>query len=155
MNLDHLSNDELLEYLDKHSTDPLIKRLVNVLMEKQYGLVSDLLAAGMDEQTWTFSPDNYNKYYPGQYISHLHNELDYADNELKDCEFQLKQAKKEIEDLKARTVAELIAELHQEVRDANHRTAEAEKWRRKAQEEVETTRDKMKVWRAISTDMSR
>jgi chromosome segregation ATPase len=124
-------------------------------MEKQYGLVSDLLAAGMDEQTWTFSPDNYNKYYPGQYISHLHNELDYADNELKDCESQLKQAKKEIEDLKARTVAELIAELHQEVRDANHRTAEAEKWRRKAQEEVETTRDKMKVWRAISTDMSR
>jgi chromosome segregation ATPase len=124
-------------------------------MEKQYGLVSDLLAAGMDEQTWTFSPDNYNKYYPGQYISHLHNELDYADNELKDCEFQLKQAKKEIEDLKARTVAELIAELHQEVRDANHRTAEAEKWKRKAQQEVETTRDKMKVWRAISTDMSR
>jgi hypothetical protein len=153
MNLNHLTNNELLEYLDKHSTDPLIKRLVNVLMEKQYGLVSDLLAAGMDEQTWTFSPDNYNKYYPGQYISHLHNELDYADDELKDCEFQLKQAKKEIEDLKARNVAQLIAELHQEVRDANLRTAEAEKWRRKAQEEVETTRDKMKVWRALTTDV--
>ena len=153
MNLNHLTNNELLENLDKHSTDPLIKRLVNVLMEKQYGLVSDLLAAGMDEQTWTFSPDNYNKYYPGQYISHLHNELDYADDELKDCEFQLKQAKKEIEDLKARNVAQLIAELHQEVRDANLRTAEAEKWRRKAQEEVETTRSKMKVWRAISTDV--
>jgi septal ring factor EnvC (AmiA/AmiB activator) len=153
MNLNHLSNSELLVYLDKHSTDPLIVRLVNILMEKQYGLVSDLLAAGMNEQTWTFSPDSYNEYYPGQYISHLHNELDYAKDELKDCEFQLQQAKKEIEDLKARTVAELIAELHQEVRTANFRTEEAEKWRRKAQQEVEATRDKMKVWRALTTDV--
>jgi uncharacterized protein YgfB (UPF0149 family) len=153
MNLNHLSNSELLVYLDKHSTDPLIVRLVNILMEKQYGLVSDLLAAGMNEQTWTFSPDNYNEYYPGQYISHLHNELDYAKDELEDCEFQLKQAKKEIEDLKARTVAELIAELHQEVRTANFRADEAEKWKRKAQQEVQDTKDKMKVWRALTTDV--
>jgi hypothetical protein len=153
MNLNHLSSSELLVYLDKHSTDPLMVRLANILMEKQYGLVSDLLAAGMNEQTWTFSPDNYNEYYPGQYISHLHNELDYAKDELKYCEFQLKQAKDEIKDLKARTVAELIAELHQEVRTANFRADEAEKWKRKAQQEVETTRDKMKVWRALTTDV--
>ena len=153
MNLNHLSNSELLVYLDKHSTDPLIVRLANILMEKQYGLVSDLLAAGMNEQTWTFSPDNYNEYYPGQYISHLHNELDYVKDELKHCEFQLKQAKEEIIELKARTVAELIAELHVEVRTANFRADEAEKWRRKAQEEVQTTRDKMKVWRALTTDV--
>ena len=153
MNLNHLSSSELLVYLDKHSTDPLMVRLANILMEKQYGLVSDLLAAGMNEQTWTFSPDNYNEYYPGQYISHLHNELDYAKDELKDCEFQLQQAKKEIEELKARTVAELIAELHQEVRIANFRADEAEKWKRKAQQEVQDTKDKMKVWRAISTDV--
>ena len=153
MNLNHLSSSELLVYLDKHSTDPLMVRLANILMEKQYGLVSDLLAAGMNEQTWTFSPDNYNEYYPGQYISHLHNELDYAKDELKDCEFQLQQAKKEIEELKARTVAELIAELHQEVRTANFRADEAEKWRRKAQQEVQDTKDKMKVWRALTTDV--
>jgi hypothetical protein len=153
MNLNHLSNSELLVYLDKHSTDPLIVRLVNILMEKQYGLVSDLLAAGMNEQTWTFSPDSYNEFYPGQYISHLCDKLDHALDDLEDCEFQLTQAKKEIEDLKARTVAELIAELHQEVRAANFRTDEAEKWRRKAQEEVEATRNKMKVWRALTTDV--
>jgi hypothetical protein len=153
MNLNHLSNSELLVYLDKHSTDPLIVRLVNILMEKQYGLVSDLLAAGMNEQTWTFSPDSYNEFYPGQYISHLCDKLDHALDDLEDCELQLKHAKEEIEDLKARTVAELIAELHQEVRAANFRTDEAEKWRRKAQQEVETTRDKMKVWRALTTDV--
>jgi hypothetical protein len=153
MNLNYLSNDELLEYLDKHSTDPLILRLVKVLMEKQYGLVGDLLAAGMDEQTWTFSPDNYNKYYPGQYISHLENSVDYANDELKHCEFQLKQAKQEIEDLKACTVAQLIADLHQEVTTARHLADEAEKRRRSMLHEVETTRDKMKVWRALTTDV--
>jgi hypothetical protein len=153
MNLNHLSNSELLVYLDKHSTDPLIVRLVNILMEKQYGLVSDLLAAGMNEQTWTFSPDSYNEFYPGQYISHLKNELDSIYDELEDCQFKLSQAELEIKDLNARTVGQLIAELHQEVRDANLRTDEAEKWRRKAQQEVETTRDKMKVWRALTTDV--
>ena len=153
MNLNHLSNSELLVYLDKHSTDPLIARLVNILMEKQYGLVSDLLAAGMNEQTWTFSPDSYNEFYPGQYISHLRDELDHAKDDLEDCEFQLQQAKREIIDLKARTVAELIAELHVEVSTANLRADEADKWRRKAQEEVQATRDKMKVWRALTTDV--
>jgi hypothetical protein len=153
MNLNHLSNSELLVYLDKHSTDPLIVRLVNILMEKQYGLVSDLLAAGMNEQTWTFCPDSYNEFYPGQYISHLRDKLDHALDDLEDCEFQLKQAKEEIDELKARTVAELIAELHTEVRTANFRADEAEKWRRKAQDEVQATRDKMKVWRALTTDV--
>jgi hypothetical protein len=153
MNINHLSNSELLVYLDKHSTDPLIVRLVNILMEKQYGLVSDLLAAGMNEQTWTFCPDNYNEYYPGQYISHLRDKLDHALDDLEHSEFLLKQANEEIDELKARTVAELIAELHTEVRTANFRADEAEKWRRKAQVEVETTRDKMKVWRALTTDV--
>jgi hypothetical protein len=153
MNLNHLSNSELLVYLDKHSTDPLIVRLVNILMEKQYGLVSDLLAAGMNEQTWTFCPDSYNEFYPGQYISHLRDKLDHALDDLEHSEFLLKQANEEIDELKARTVAELIAELHVEVRTANFRADEAEKWRRKAQQEVETTRDKMKVWRALTTDV--
>ena len=153
MKLDHLTNDELLLYLDKHSTDPLIQRLVNVLLEKQHGLISDLLAAGMDEQTWTFSPDNYNNYYPGQYISHLHNEVDYITRELEDCQFKLSQAELEIKNLKARTVAELIAELHQEVVTANFRADDAEKSRKRAHEEVQLTRDKMKVWRALSTDV--
>ena len=153
MNINHLSNSELLVYLDKHSTDPLIVRLVNFLMEKLYGLVSHLLAAGMNEQTWTFCPDNYNEYYPGQYISHLRDKLDHALDDLEHSEFLLKQANEEIDELKARTVAELIAELHTEVRTANFRADEAEKWRRKAQVEVETTRDKMKVWRALTTDV--
>jgi hypothetical protein len=153
MNLNHLSNSELLVYLDKHSTDPLIVRLVNILMEKQYGLVSDLLAAGMNEQTWTFSPDNYNEFYPGQYISHLCDKLDHALDDLEHSEFLLKQAKEEIDELKARTVAELIAELHTEVRTANFRADEAEQRRRNMIDEVETTRNKMKVWRAISTDV--
>jgi hypothetical protein len=153
MKLDHLSNSELLVYLDKHSTDPLIVRLVNILMEKQYGLVSDLLAAGMNEQTWTFCPDSYNEFYPGQYISHLRDKLDYALDDLEDCEFQLKQAKEEIEELRARTVAQLIAELHAEVTTARYLADEAEQRRRNMIDEVETTRNKMKVWRALTTDV--
>jgi ribosomal protein L16 Arg81 hydroxylase len=107
----------------------------------------------MNEQTWTFCPDSYNEFYPGQYISHLQDKLDHALDDLEHSEFLLKQAKEEIDELRARTVAELIAELHTEVRTANFRADEAEKRRRSMIEEVETTRDKMKVWRALTTDV--
>ena len=156
MNYVTLSDDELLVHLDKHSSDPLVQRLVTVLIEKRYGLVGDLLEFGMDEQTWTFTDnDEYNKYCPGQYIDHLRKDRDYYKEELKVAQFDLEQERKEIRDLKARTVAELIVELNQEITTANYVVREAETARNKAQDANKRTQDKMKVWSALSTDMSR
>jgi hypothetical protein len=130
-----------------------MKRVVDILVHKQHGIISDLVAAGMSPEDWTFSSDNYNHYYPGQYVTHLKNEISYLEAELEDYQFKLSQADLEIKDLKARTVAQLIAELHQEVVTANFRADDAEKSRKRAHDEVQLTRDKMKVWRALSTDV--
>lgn len=154
MNLNHLSDDELLDYLDRYSEDPIMRRIVDILLQKQQGIISDLVAAGMDPQDWTFCTDHYNHYYPGQYISHLKNEISYIEDELTEYQDKYEDAKDKIKRLEARTVASLIADLHNEINNMTDERDYAKKQRDQAYEENERTKSKMKVWTAISTDLS-
>jgi hypothetical protein len=155
MNLNSLSDDELLRYLDKYSDDPVMKRVVDILMDKQQGIISDLVAAGMDPQYWTFRPDGYNEYYPGQYVSHLESEIDCVESELSSAQYELDDVNAELRKLKARTVAELIAELNEELTVMASARDQARFERDRAIQNEKTTKEKMKVWTAISTDVSR
>lgn len=155
MNFNHLSDDELLDYLDRYSEDPVMKRVVDILVHKQYGIISDLVAAGMNPQDWTFCTDHYNHYYPGQYISHLKNEIDFAERELMDVQDELLNAQDEIKKLKARTVVELMLELTQEIANKDSDLLVARQERDRAIINERRTKDQMKVWSALSTDMSR
>lgn len=155
MNLNVLSDDELLNYLDKHNTDPIMKRVVDVLLDKQHGIISDLVAAGMDPQDWTFCSDSYNHFYPGQYVTHLKNEIDSVESDLESVQYELEDAKKEIKRLKARGVAELISELHDTIQRSDAERDHARQERDRAIINERSTKDKMKVWTALSTDVSR
>ena len=152
MNFNHLSDDELLRYLDKHNTDPLMQRVVDILMHKQHGIISDLVESGMNPETWTFRPDGYNEYYPGQYVSHLENTVSSIEEDLQCVQYELEDAKDEIKKLKARTVAELISELHQEIKNSNYLIAQAEKARDAAKEQEKVALSKLKMWTILSTD---
>jgi DNA mismatch repair ATPase MutS len=154
MNLNHLSDDELLDYLDRYSEDPIMRRIVDILLRKQQGIISDLVAAGMDPQDWTFCTDHYNHYYPGQYISHLKNEISYIEDELTEYQDKYEEAKDKIKRLEARSVASLITDLHSEINNMTAERDRAKKQRDQAYEENERTKSKMKVWTAISTDLS-
>jgi hypothetical protein len=155
MNYNHLSDDELLDYLDRYSEDPVMKRIVDILVHKQYGIISDLVAAGMDPQDWTFSSDNYNHYYPGQYVTHLKNEISYIEDELAECQDKYQDALDEITKLKARTVVELMLELTQEIADKDSDLLVARQERDRAIINERRTKEQMKVWTALSTDMSK
>ena len=154
MNLNHLSDDELLDYLDRYSEDPIMKRIVDILLNKQQGIISDLVAAGMDPQDWTFCADYYNRYYPGQYVTHLQNEISYVEDELKDYQNKYEDAKDEIKQLKARGIVEIMAELKDDIQRVESERDNARKERDRAITNEQLTRDKMKVWTALSTDMS-
>ena len=66
MNLDFLTDDELIRYLDNHSTDPLIRRLVKIFVENDDMIFRQLVDAGMDRDG-RFETDY--EYLPvGQYI---------------------------------------------------------------------------------------
>lgn len=143
MKIDHLTDNELIKYVLKHDTDPIRVRLAGVMEGFSGSIVDSLDDAGMDKENFLFE----NTYDPGQYIRHLRNEIEYLNRELQ--ETQDKLAERE-----TMTVSQLIEELHHDAHAANRRAAAATERAREADQERERMRDKMKVWRAISTDMS-
>lgn len=133
--MNHLSDNELIDYIIKHDTDPIRVRLATHMQRVSDGIMDDLIDAGMDEVWYTFE----NSYHPGQYIRHLENEIEYLNE-------QATQNLKEIEELKARTVMDLIAELKQDLRTAEYSMKEAYRERNKAVEERDEMKHKMDMW---------
>lgn len=154
MNINHkflntLSDTELIRYLDLHSTDPVILRLVNILSDTQGGLISDLVAFGMDPQTWTFRADGYNEYYPGQYVNHLETEVDYYKKEADDWQFRYDESRDECKRLSARSVAQLMSEMKELVERSKAEAANETRIANKIRTENEELKDKINVWQIL------
>jgi uncharacterized coiled-coil DUF342 family protein len=143
MNLDHLTDSELVQWIIKHDTDPIRVRLATYMDNMPGRILDGLERAGMDPETCLHE----NIYESGEYIEHLNNEIEYLQSELDDTQEQLRKRE-------TMTVAQLIEELHQEAYQARHQASVACRDRDQMETEVIETRKKMKVWRAISTDIS-
>lgn len=142
MNLNHLTDAELIQYIIKHDDDPIRVRLA-LYMDNMPGRILDgLERAGMDPETCLHE----NLYESGEYIDHLNNEIEYLNRELDETQEQLRKRE-------TMTVAQLIEELHQEAYQARQQASVANRDRDQMETEVIETRKKMKVWRAISTDL--
>jgi hypothetical protein len=139
MNLNHLTDNELIDYIIKHDTDPIRVRLATHMQRVHGAIIDDLVDAGMDDVWCTFE----NTYHPGQYIRHLENEIEYLNE-------QHTQDLKELHELKARTVMDLIAELKQDIRTAEYSMKEAYRERNKAVEEREEMKHKLDMWAILN-----
>ena len=146
--MNYLTDKELIDYTIKHSDDPEKVRLATVMERVTGAIIDDLVDAGMDETWCTFRSEWGGEYHPGRYISLLEDEIRIRDEDIL-------QLRSELEELKARTVAELIQELNQQITTEQYIASEARKERDAAIAERDLTRSKMKVWTAISTDVSR
>lgn len=144
MNLNHLTDEELIQYVIKHDTDPIRLRLAQYMDDMPGRILDGLKRAGMNPETCLHE----NTYESGEYIEHLKSELDVYERELM-------ETKEKLAERETMTVSELIKELHEAADRAYSQVAVANRQVREAEQEVETTRKKMKVWTAISTDMSR
>ena len=143
MNLNHLTDSELIQWIIKHDDDPIRVRLA-LYMDNMPGRILDgLERAGMDPETCLHE----NIYESGEYITHLNNEIEYLQRELDDTQEQLRKRE-------TLTVAQLIEELHQDAYQARQQASAANRDRDQMEREVIETRKKMKVWRAISTDLT-
>jgi hypothetical protein len=158
MNLNHLSDVELLRYLDLTSTDPLVKRLINMLSAPNGGLVGDLVEAGMDPNTWVFT-DDHQDYYPGDYITHLQKMVAYAEDDRAVAEMDLADAREELDKLSRRTVTELLVDAQRAIDSAksNHLYAvrEAEKAHEvidKVQAENRHLKEQLGMWNILGTE---
>jgi hypothetical protein len=157
MDYNHLSDTELLHYLSLYSTDPLVIRLVEMLSLTRGGIIGDLVDAGMDPRTWTFTED-YQEYYPGEYVTHLQKMAAYAEDERVVAEMDLTDMREKAERLSLRSVTELLDEAKQAISaaESNHRYAirETEKAHEvidKVQLENRDLKEKLGVWTIMST----
>ena len=143
MNLNHLSDNELIDYIIKHDDDPIRVRLATHMQRVAGAIIDDLERAGMDDTWCNFrSVVNDGQYLPGDYIRHLENEIDYLN-------LQIEQNTKEIAELQARTVAELIQELNQQIETEKYNTKYANEQRNKAEAKAAEATHKLDMWAVL------
>lgn len=149
MNYNAMTDLELLHYLDIYSDDPLIRRLIDVLAKTRGAIITDLEDAGMDPQTWTFG-DGWNKQFPGQYITDLEKQLEYANDELGGVKDRLEQAEEERDNLKARSIMQFVEEVWQEKKANAHKVSEAQKEINQVKEQNAKLREQIDMWAAMN-----
>ena len=139
MNLNHLTDNELIDYIIRYDDDPIRVRLATHMQRVAGAIIDDLVDAGMDDAWCTFE----NIYHPGQYITHLQSEVEYLNDQLHD-------ANKEIKNLQARTIMDLIGELKQEIKTAEWMKDEANREKYKAQENEKIMKEKLNMWAILN-----
>lgn len=141
--MDYLTDKELIDYTIKFSDDPEKVRLATVMERVTGAIIDDLVDAGMDETYCTFRSEFGGEYHPGRYITHLENEIQIVHDEMHDL-------RKELEELKARTVMDLIAELKQEIKTAEWLAQEARRERDYAEADRKLMKDKLSMWAKLN-----
>lgn len=137
--MNHLTDNELIDYTLKFDSDPVRVRLASVMDRMPGSILDSLEYAGMDPETCLFE----NTWDCGQYIRHLESELEiYQDENV--------QLRKEVEELKARSIMDLIAELKQEIKTADWMAAEARRERDYAEADRKLMKDKLSMWAKLN-----
>ena len=138
-----LTDKELIDYTIKFSDDADKIRLATVMERVTGSIIDDLVDAGMDETWCTFRSEWGGEYHPGQYIKLLEDEISHRD-------FKIKQLHDELEEQKARTIADLIAELNQQITTEKYLAQQAKDETRKAYKEAEVAKDKLSMWAKLN-----
>lgn len=145
MNYNSMTDLELLHYLDIYSDDPLIRRLIDVLTRTRGAIISDLEAAGMDPQTWTFRTE-WQDMYPGEYIQQLRRERDEAESNLEHTKYKLEESETELDELKTRSIMDFVQEVWQEKRTASFKVSEAMNEVAQVKEQNAKLREQIDMW---------
>lgn len=143
MELSHLSDNELIDYVIKHDTDPVRVRLATYMQRVPGAIIDDLEAAGMDETFCTFMTEWGSERLPGQYITHLEQEIKIRDDELHNLRDELEQQK-------ARTIVDLIGELKQQIKTAEWMAEEARREQYNAEKDRAIMKDKLSMWAKLN-----
>lgn len=144
MNLTHLTDDELIRHLDNTSNDPLVRRLVDIFVKNDDMIFQQLINAGMD-MDGRFETDY--EYMPvGEYIEHLRSELAYYQTEAEELQYKLEDEKDRSKQLSARSIASVMAELNNTIKEVDQRARNNEQARQRAEEARDLAREQLRAW---------
>ena len=149
MNYNAMSDTEFMHYLDLHSDDPLVRRLIGVLERTRGALIDDLVDAGMDAQDWTFG-DGWSQSSPGQYIQELRHERDQAESDLQLAQHELEEVIRDRDELKTRTIMQFIEEVQQEKRVSMDKVRMAQEQTKQIAQENAKLREQIDMWGAMN-----
>lgn len=138
-----LTDKELIDYTIKFSTDPEKVRLATAMERIEGAIIDDLVDAGMHETWCTFTSEYGGEYHPGHYIMHLEDEIRIRDEEMQ-------QLRDELEELKARTVADLIQELNQQITTEQYLAKQAREAKYEAERERDVAKSKLSMWAKLN-----
>lgn len=141
--MDFLTDKELIDYTIKFSNDPDKVRLATVMERVTGAIIDDLVDAGMHETWCTFTSEWGGDYHPGRYITLLEDEIRIRDADIL-------QLRKEIDELKARTVADLIRELNQEITTEKYLAKQATEAKYEAERERDHAKDRLSMWAKLN-----
>ena len=145
MNYNSMTDMEMLHYLDMYSDDPLIRRLVDVLLNTRGSLINELENAGMDPKTWTFKTD-WQEQYPGDYIIQLRSDLENAQEDLSELQYRHEELQDKYDQIKTRTIMEFIEEVQQEKRTNQGLVKEAVATVQAFKKENERLKEQIDMW---------
>lgn len=145
MEKSNLSYSELVHYLDLTATDPLVRRLINLIHEGEGTIINELLEEGMDGIYNTFYHDGANLT-PGEYIDTMRREISNLESDLECLRDDFDDVTEERDKLKTRTVADLLASMEEQVKRAHAETMNVQQIARKIEQENLELKDKINVW---------
>jgi hypothetical protein len=137
------SDKELVDYTIKFSDDADKVRLATIMERTTGAIIDDLVDAGMHETWCTFTSEWGGDYHPGRYITLLEDEIRIRDDDIL-------QLRKEIDELKARTVLDLLVELKQDITTAEWMAKEARRERIEAEAERDHAKDRLSMWAKLN-----
>jgi hypothetical protein len=141
--MNHLTDKELIDYTIKFSDDAEKVRLATAMERITGAIIDDLVEAGMDDTFCTFQSEWGGDYHPGRYITMLEDEIRIRDEDIL-------QLREELEELKARTVLDLLVELKQQIKTAEWMAEEARREQRKAEGDHAIMKDKLSMWTKLN-----
>lgn len=151
MQTSNLNINELIHYLDITSTDPTVRRLVDLLLERELTLYDELVDAGMDPQSYTFYYDGSSHYSPGEYINELRQNVNYFEQEMNIAQEERDDAVREADKLKVRSVMQLMEEVYRERTIARETAYQANKEAAELRAKNAELEEKINVWKVMET----
>jgi hypothetical protein len=141
----NLTYKELIDYLDRYNTDPMVRRLLEMVMDKEETIIEGLIEVGMDPFDCRIEGDD-GYYLPGPYIQKLKQDVDFQYQEAQDWEEKYYDMKDERDKLKARSVADLLQEMKFQVDRANSERESADRVATQLKMRNAELEEKINVW---------
>ncbi len=141
----NLTYKEIIDYLDRYSTDPMIRRLLEYIDDKEENVIEGLVEVGMDPVDYRIEGEH-GYSLPGPLIEELRGEVSYLRRESDEWQEKYIDMKDERDRLKARSVADLLAELNDQIKRAETAAKEADRKASYLQKRNAELEDKINVW---------